>query len=131
MFVSHGEFVIELKADYLRVDACGPFNQEAVEHYAAQIEQLHAQLPARWGQLNVMHDNCLYTPQAQRVLNELTQRRVALGLCCLAFVIPGLNSKGFMHQQLEDSYANSAVEYAFFDDVVSAQQWLEQHLLTQ
>lgn len=131
MFLLHGEFNVSFTEKILYVEACGPFNLEAVKGYAADIEALGDKLPGYWGQLNIMQGNCLFTPDAALELNALIKRRLELGLCCIAFIIPDIQAKVIMHQQLVAAYQTVSIKCEFFEQRSEAELWLSQQLSHQ
>ncbi len=62
MFVAHGEFLLEKKEQIIFIESKGPFNQEAVELYTLQMNQIMESFEGNWGQVITLHQDSLFYP---------------------------------------------------------------------
>ena len=107
MFESHGRFVVCRQGNILKVDATGPFNHEAVENYQEDVVDAIKYLDEPWGQLILMHENCLYTPQAAQAMYHFAELRQKLGLVAIALVFIDKNAMLIVQDKISDFYHNN------------------------
>jgi len=91
MFLPHGKYCIELEGEILIANANGPFDNEIVQQFAQELEMMAGQMPTNWGQLNIIHNNALLTPEAQQGMSDLVARRYEMGMVAIALIL--LDSK--------------------------------------
>ncbi|OUS39434.1 hypothetical protein A9R01_01600 ['Osedax' symbiont bacterium Rs2_46_30_T18] len=131
MYPAHGLHKIELKDNILTVEARGPFNDEQVQNYQAQLQHTLGNICGPWGQLNLLHQDCLFTPQAERAMYQTIEFRKQRGVCAIAvvFITPGPNS--ITEQQLTRIYQHFNIAHAYFINENDALIWLNTQLAMQ
>lgn len=126
-FAAHGSFTIELTTDRLIVDGKGPFNTEIVSHYESRIEQAIARFEGKsWSQLIRLHGLSMFTPEAERKLEETIEYRFQRGLTASAVVVGDVEGKQLVMQQMGSIYKRVGVAFDFFDTDDDAHDWLNQ-----
>ncbi|NQZ30303.1 MAG: hypothetical protein HRU06_03470 [Oceanospirillaceae bacterium] len=128
MFDSHGKFIVSLQGNILRVDASGPFNHEAVDCYQEDVIAALKSLSGPWGQLILMHANCLYTPEAEERMYHFSQLRKELGLKAIALVFVDQDAMFIVKDKISSFYKNIDITYHFFTQQLLAEQWLATQL---
>lgn len=129
MFESHGRFVVCRQGNILKVDATGPFNHEAVENYQEDMVDAIKYLDEPWGQLILMHENCLYTPQAAQAMYHFAELRRELGLVAIALVFIDKNAMLIVQDKISDFYQRLEIPYQFFYNREEGTHWLKNQLL--
>ena len=130
MFESHGRFVVCRQGNILKVDATGPFNHEAVENYQEDVVDAIKYLDEPWGQLILMHENCLYTPQAAQAMYHFAKLRRELGLVAIALVFIDKNAMLIVQDKISDFYQGLKIPYQFFYNREEGTHWLKNKLLS-
>lgn len=128
MFDSHGKFVVTQQGNVLKVDASGPFNHEAVDCYQEDVVAAIKNIDGPWGQLILMHANCLYTPKAEERMYHFSKLRKDLGLKAIALVFIDKNTMFIVKDKIADYYKNLDIAYEFFTQRNHAEQWLTTQL---
>ncbi len=125
MFLPHGEYRIELDNNVMLVEAKGPFNIEVVKQYSQQVAATLRQLVLLWGQVVILHQNSLFTPEAEQLMYKTVKDRKEHGLVASAVIINGSASQFIIEQQVAQIYQASKVSYRFFDDECEARAWVD------
>ncbi len=128
MFLPHGEYRIELKNDVLLIEAKGPFNIELVKQYTQEVDTIIKTLIKPWGQVLILHQDCLFTPEAERLMYRTVEHRKKLGLVASAVVFADPQSRFIIEQQLSNIYQMSQVQYRCFEDEVAGTAWVDERL---
>ncbi len=128
LFESHGHFKVSVQNNTIRVLAFGPFNTQAVSNYKNDLILAIQQIEGPWTQLNQMHQNCLYTPEAQQKMHHLTQFRKDQGLVAAAFIFKDCFGTIILQEQLSGIYNKAQIPCQFFDDSATANLWLQQQI---
>jgi len=128
LFESHGHFKVSVQNNTIHVLALGPFNTQAVSNYKEDLILAIQQIEGPWTQLNQMHQNCLYTPEAQQQMHHLTQFRKEQGLIAVAFIFKDCFGASILQEQLSSIYSKIRIPCQFFDDSASASLWLQQQM---
>jgi len=129
MFNSHGEHTVRFDDGILTVEARGPFNNEQITLYHSQLHSILKRIKTPWAQLNILHQDCLFTPEGEKNMSENIKMRKDFGLSAIAvvFVVEGANS--IVEQQLGRMYAQYDIPYACFDNTEEATLWLRKFLV--
>lgn len=126
-FKSHGVYQLEVCRRVLTVDATGPFNQELINAYRAELATCVAELSYQvWGQVVILHDESLFTPDAERDLIESLEYRKHRGLVACALVCD--SDYLLVRRQAEKIYQTAGVNYDFFVCRQDANQWIERQI---
>ena len=130
MFSKHGTFKVEVNSNSksLFVRAAGPFNEELVQEYsnAVQIAVSQLSLFKQWTQLVVLDKESLYTPAAEQLLIKSLAYRKIQGLIASAVVLmPTVEGKSLITQQMTGVYEKSGIKFEFFDEISDAEKWLK------
>lgn len=123
-FAPHGEYRISLEDNLLLVEAKGPFNSEIVVNYAADMEWAVKQVVAPWAQLIILHQEGLFTPNAEKQMYSTISARKELGLSASAIVIIGASARFAMEMQISRIYNDLQVKHQYFDSEKEAREWL-------
>lgn len=128
MFNTHGEHMLKFDDSILTVEARGPFNNEQIALYHAELHSILKRTTAPWAQLNILHQDCLFTPEGEKSMSENIKMRKDLGICAIAVVfVDGATS--IVEQQLGRMYAQYDIPYACFDNTEDATIWLRKCLV--
>jgi len=123
--VAHGVHRIEFKDKILTVEAKGPFNEQQVQNYQAQLQEVLSEIKGHWGQLNLLHQDCIFTPQAEREMYQTIKLRKQFGVCAIAVVFVDTARTAIVEQQLTRLYRQFNIVHAYFIDTDAALVWLE------
>ncbi len=128
MFHTHGEHKLQLDGDILTVEANGPFNVEQIDCYRAALLSELENVSKPWGQLNTLHQDCLFTPQGEEELFSTIKLRKDTGICAVAnyFVDDGANS--IAEEELRRIYAIHDINYKCFKQKEQAIAWLKEQI---
>jgi len=122
---AHGVHRIEFKDKILTVEAKGPFNEQQVQNYQAQLQKVLSKIKGQWGQLNLLHQDCIFTPQAEREMYHTIKLRKQCGVCAIAVVFVDTEPTGIVEKQLTRLYQQFNIVHAYFIDEDAALDWLE------
>ncbi len=128
MFLPHGKYRIELKNNVLLVEAKGPFNIEIVKQYTQEIDTVIKELRPPWGQVVILHQDSLFTPEAEHLMYRTVEHRKKCGLVASAVIIENAKSRFVIEQQLSNIYQSSQVEYHYFEDETAGKAWVDEQL---
>ena len=131
MYSAHGLHKIEFKDNILTVEARGPFNDQQVQKYQAQLQDALAEVCGPWGQLNLLHQDCLFTPQAELQMHQATELRKRRGICAIAVVFINGGQNSIVEQQLSRIYQQCHIPHGYFSDADAATAWLKAQLAMQ
>lgn len=123
-FEKHGVYTIEVNDGVLLVDATGPFNDELVRDYHRALETAIGQLEGQpWGQIIVLHDLSLLTPDAEKSLMVSLRSRKLRGLVVCAVVC---DSPYFsVKSQFGRIYQDVGMAHGFLPSIEAAKQWVD------
>lgn len=128
MFHAHGEHSVSLTDDILTVEAKGPFNIEQIACYQEALKSVLSDVKPPWAQLNLLHKDCLFTPQGEKDLADSIQLRKDYGLCAIAVVFVDSGLHTIAEQQLKKVYSEHNINYDCFDNKEQALKWLKQQI---
>jgi hypothetical protein len=128
MFVAHGEFRLVKKEQIIFIESKGPFNQEAVDLYALQMNEIMESFDGYWGQIITLHQDSLFTPQAEQSMKQALLYRKANGLAASAVIIHDDKARFIIQHQISRVYDEVGVEYAYIDCVDEAMRWMNEKL---
>ncbi|MEP4892113.1 MAG: hypothetical protein ABJV04_18985 [Aliiglaciecola sp.] len=123
----HGNYVVGKCRQVLLFSGRGPWNDEAlekgVENTSYASESVDQSRP--WGQLSCLYGESLFPPSTYELFLEQTRMRKNNGIRSIAIVILNSDISNTIRQQLSSGYETVGVDYAFFDSVDAAIEWLE------
>ncbi|GAB2694453.1 hypothetical protein [Aliiglaciecola aliphaticivorans] len=123
----HGDYVVGNFRQVLLFSGRGPWNDEALEKgiqtTSSSIEFIDSTRP--WGQLSCLYGESLFPPSAYEIFLEQTKFRKKYGITSIAVVILNSDVSNTIKQQLSSGYRAMDVNYAFFDSIDEAVEWLE------
>ncbi len=128
MFIAHGEFRIEKKEQVVFIESKGPFNQEAVELYTLQMEEIMESFDSPWGQIITFHQNSLFTPQAEQSMKQALYYRKEKGLTASAVIIRDDQARFVIQHQFSRVYNDVGIDYVYIDNIDEAICWMEERL---
>lgn len=123
-FTPHGEYRILSEDNMLFVEAKGPFNLEVVNNYSTDMAKAVKKMVAPWTQLVILHQDGLFTPEAEREMYNTIKLRKELGLSASAIVIIGATARFAMEMQISGLYQQLQVVHQYFDTEKDARDWL-------
>ena len=124
-FQAHGIFEVSVENNWLIVDATGPFNEELLQSYSHSIESCVSKLEASpWQQIIVLHQQSLFTPEAESLLSKTVKNRKTRGLKASAVVLLNVEGGALIQQQLSRVYKGANLPHAFFSNQEAAKSWL-------
>lgn len=123
VFEKHGVYSLKVEEQVLIVDATGPFNDELVVSYNHALESCIQKLESTcWGQIVTLHDQSLFTPDAEQTLINSLKKRKARGLRASAVVCNSPYS--IVQSQIGRIYSNADIIHGFYGDEEEALLWL-------
>jgi len=128
MFIAHGEYQVLKKGQLCIVESRGPFNAEMVHKYSLEVDQVTQEMPQVWGQIVIMHQDSLFTPQAEFGMSDAIIARKARGLFVSAVIITDSQVRMNIETQVSNIYDRAGIRYAFFNEFSVAEQWALQQL---
>ena len=128
MFIAHGEYQVFKKDQLCIIESRGPFNAEMVCKYSLEVDKVTAQMPEVWGQIVVMHQDSLFTPQAEVSMSDAIFSRRQRGLLVSAVIISDSQVRMNIEAQVSNIYDRAGINYAFFEQISGAEQWALQQL---
>lgn len=128
LFIPHGEYRVEVQNNILLIEARGPFNKEVVTAYTADVLQALEQMEPPWGQVIVLHQDSVFTPEAESQLAKKVAQSKALGLVASGVVILNTQIEFVIKQQLSQVYKQSDVLHNYFDAEDAARSWVVDEL---
>ncbi|RCU49527.1 MULTISPECIES: hypothetical protein [Corallincola] len=121
----HGEYSIQCQGRILLVDAKGPWNEELIVSYKADMLAVIRELsPNPWACIIIVHGTGLMTPEAEKEMASLVKMRKALGLTSTAMVTGDTAVKSIVRAQFERVYCGAGINYCFCDTQAQAYEWL-------
>ena len=77
-----------------------------------------------WAQLNIINQNCLYTPDAEKKLHALTVLKSQNGLKFVAVIFNECLCEMVLEEKIKNFYQSQGVVCQFFINENEAMQWL-------
>ena len=128
MFHTHGEHKLQLDGNILTVEARGPFNIEQIDHYRNALLSELENINQPWGQLNELHQDCLFTPQGEEEMYSTIKLRKDTGICAVAIYFIDGQPNSIAEQQLRRMYAVHNISYQCFKQKEQAVVWLKEQI---
>ncbi len=128
MFHTHGEHKLQLNGNILTVEARGPFNIEQVDYYKNALQNELGNIKQPWGQLNKLHQDCLFTPQGEEEMYSTIKLRKDTGICAVAIFFVDGKPNSIAEQQLRRMYAIHDIKYRCFKKKTEATAWLKEQI---
>ncbi len=126
-FSEHGSYSIKIKDHILIIDAKGPFNIELVTHYHIELNasiELLAQSNQPWSQIVILHEESLFTPEAEQKLIDSNRWRKTKGLSYCALVLVNPVGSKLITSQMTHIYRDAGIQMRIFDQIMTAKEWL-------
>ena len=125
VFEVHGIFKVKADDKLLLVDARGPFNEELMLSYEADLELCIQQLEkSKWNQIIILRNLSLLTPEAEQAgIKSLINRKLR-GLNVSAVVLIDIEGESLLKGQLNRIYQISGIKHQFFTSIQDARKWL-------
>lgn len=126
-FSSHRKYDIQVQSNILIVDSTGPFGDSVVAAYNRDLQKCMDILSgAPWGQVIIMHDLSLFTPDGEKLLMESIKARKEKGLIASAVVFD--SEYVVVKEQIARIYRFMEVKHAFFESKEDAVEWIASEL---
>lgn len=108
--------------------ARGPWNDEAMTNGSKQLGRVIAQVDKSkpWAQISCLSGEAIMPPSTFEIFVEQSKLRRKAGMLALALVICDSDIIFTIKQQMSACYDQAGLNYAFFDDIASAADWLEE-----
>ncbi|EPJ51551.1 MAG: hypothetical protein OFPI_17070 [Osedax symbiont Rs2] len=126
MFIAHGEYRVDIQQNLLIVEAKGPFNKEVVKQYALEMQHAVQKMQSPWGQLIIMHQDSLFTPEAEKLMHKSARARKLSGLYACAIVLVETTVRFAIEHQVSNIYRRADIAHDFFDCEQQARAWLQE-----
>lgn len=127
-FSSHRKYDIQVQSNILIVDSTGPFGDSVVAAYHRDLQKCMDILSgAPWGQVIIMHDLSLFTPDGEKLLMESIKARKEKGLIASAVVCD--SDYVIVKEQIARIYRTMKVKHAFFASQEDAVEWMKAELV--
>jgi len=128
-FNSHGSYSFNFKNNILHIEAKGPFNEDILESFHYDTDQIIKQHRAKqWASLITYKGNGIFTPDAETALVKLIKHRARNGMIANASVLKESIHPDLQQTQLSRVYQTAKIRSHFFSDEKSAKSWLEEYL---
>jgi hypothetical protein len=125
-FKKHGEFNIKVKGNILFIELFGPANTEAIVEYNNEMERVIETMHFdKWYQIVCIRGQGLLSLQSEGCLMQSLYARKKKGLQKCAMVVAITEGRTMVKSQIERCYQKANIECAFFDDLQSANVWVE------
>ncbi|AHC14791.1 hypothetical protein [Salinispira pacifica] len=132
IFKEHGVYDISVQKRLLVVNATGPWNAEAAQHFASRVKAtvLKNWTDETWAMIAILHGQGLYTEFSTPILKDLHAWRVAHGLRHIAIIHSEENpeSSVLTEYQFDDIYRSlqkgSCVQ-RYFRSVGQGMEWMK------
>lgn len=125
-FSAHGSYTVDVNENRLRVDARGPFNKEIVVEYERDIQRaIRCLTGSRWSQVICLYGLSMFTPDAEKKLEDTVLYRKKCGLFISAIVLIDVEGSGLVEQQMRKIYKRANVDAQLFSSVEEAEAWLD------
>ena len=122
---SHGRYTIETIGRMLSVDATGPFNDALIHDYQQDLKSsVEALSPEPWTMLVTLHDESLFTPEAEAELAKVMIWRKNMGMTKVGLMFVQTIGSDILKAQMTRMYDAAGVEHAYFDNIDDARIWL-------
>ncbi len=129
-FSSHRKYELQIQSNILIVDSTGPFNENVVTAYNRDLKKCMDILSdSPWGQVIIMHDLSLFTPDGEKLLMDSLKTRKEKGLVASAVVCD--SEYVIVKEQIARIYRTMDVRHAFFNSKDEALVWIAGELLKQ
>lgn len=121
----HGIYKIELDHNILFTDAIGPFNKDLITHYNKDLIHAVESVTCKvWGQIIVLHEMSLFTPEAEKEFRKTLTYRKEKGLRVVCLITKECNSSEIVKWQFSQLYAEFDISYSFVDSYEVAKSFI-------
>ncbi|EPJ52200.1 MAG: hypothetical protein OFPI_14750 [Osedax symbiont Rs2] len=129
--LAHGLCNIEFKDSILTLEVTGPFNEQHVQNLQCQLQKALLNVDSPWGQLTLLHQDCIFTPQAEQEMYHTVKLRKQRGICAIAVVFVNKVRTMIIERQLTRIYQQFDIDHAYFIDADTAAVWIKEQLAMQ
>ena len=129
--LAHGLCKIEFKDNILTLEVTGPFNEQHVQNLQCQLKKALSNVDSPWGQLTLLHQECIFTPQAEQEMYATVELRKQRGICAIAVVFVDKVRTIIIEQQLTRIYQKFDIDHAYFIDADAATVWIKEQVAMQ
>jgi len=126
MFIPHGAYRVDIQENLLVIEAKGPFNKEVVKQYSLDLANAVQKMQAPWGQLIIMHQDSLFTPDAENLMHKSARARKLFGLYASAIVLVETTVRFAIEHQVSNIYRRADIAHDFFENEQQARTWLQE-----
>lgn len=124
-FAKHGSLQAKVSGNILEVEGEGPWNSEMLTNADKEAQSLLNRLyGAPWAVLTIMKGDPIYIPEAAELLIDIIRTEKHKGRVATAIIICDTEQALFAKQHLSQIYIQAGEDYEFFDDKITANQWL-------
>lgn len=122
------DYAIELIGNILHVRLTGPFSEDIVKKFDAEINLCIENAEKPWASLTTYYGNGVFTADAEKAMIEIIEHRIAKGMVANASIIQDSNHIDVQQMQLHRVYSHSNIPFHVFSDPYNAQEWLDDYL---
>lgn len=124
-FVPHGSVSIELIDHILVLRAKGPWNQELIQQYLIDVGPYKDKLKCvKWGVLLIAYGEPIMLEDASETLALGVLKDADIGRVATAIIINTDIGKELSKSIFTRIYSKTSNEFAFFEDEMTAKNWL-------
>lgn len=128
MFIAHGEFRLRKEGQIILIDSKGPFNNEAVTQFTQDIHDLIQSYNSPWGQIITLHQDSIFTPQAESSMKSALYSRKNLGLVASAIIITNHQASFVIRHQISGVYDEVGIAHIYTDSEKTAREWVNRQI---
>lgn len=122
----HGEYIIELFGNIIRVDGKGVVTKPILEQYLEDVSTVTRSLNGKpWGFIGFVHGTGILTPEAEHALVISINVRKQGGMKACALVTTNADIPSLVKSQFERVYKRAQIDYQFCESEDEAFIWLE------
>lgn len=125
------DYAIKLIDNILHVQLTGPFSEEIVKKFDAEINLCIEGADKPWASLTTYCGNGVFTADAEQALIKMIDHRIAKGMVANASIIQDSHHTDVQQMQLHRVYSHSDIPFHVFSDPLCAKEWLEEYLNEQ
>ncbi len=121
----HGKYKIKLDKNILLTDAIGPFNKELIERYNRELTDVIESITyKKWGQIIVLHEMSLFTPEAEIEFRKTLEFRKQKGLEVICIITSSCERSKLVQWQFSHIYSECGITYSIVDSYDDAKSFM-------
>jgi hypothetical protein len=122
----HGEYIIELLGNIIRVDGKGVVTKPILEQYLEDVKTVTRPLNGKpWGFIGFVRGTGILTPEAEHALVVSINVRKQVGMKACALVTTNADIPSLVKSQFERVYQRAQIDYRFCASEDEAYIWLD------